>query len=394
MANAKLFHALGLHMHQPPDNLRLLMDCNPQEAEQIIRCYERVPRYARKFKEHGRLHVGFSGSLLEQLRDPKIVDSYRSMVDIPAMLDSYAKADTIELIGMGYYHPLFPLIPPEDWNDHLSRGRQMVKDVFGRAPRGFWPSEMGFCMEMIPALVKAGYEYVIVDSLHLQPKNGVADIYRPYRATADGISIILIPRDRDLSDVQRHGTDAHSFFRALRQRVQHAPPADRPRLITTWSDGENGGWFRQMHEPSGFFGHFFVPFMEEIETGRSGVQPISISDFVSANPPMEEACVRTGSLPPGAGPGVSHEAASPAQTKAVEHIRALSARYQNLVSDRENLSAEDRKLLDEARTLILEAETSCFLSWGEEWLEKLYERARRAEGLLDKAETIRGNGRA
>jgi 4-alpha-glucanotransferase len=119
MANAQLFHALGLHMHQPPDNLRLLMDRNSQEAEQIIRCYERVPRYARKFKEHARIHIAFSGILLEQLRAPKIVDSYRSIVDIPAMLDSYAKAGAIELMGMGYYHPLFPLIPPEDWDDHL-----------------------------------------------------------------------------------------------------------------------------------------------------------------------------------------------------------------------------------------------------------------------------------
>jgi hypothetical protein len=376
-------------MHQPPDNLRLLMDRDPQEAEQIIRCYERVPRYARKFKEHARLHVGFSGSLLEQLRDPTIVDSYRSIIDIPAMLDSYARTDTIELIGMGYYHPLFPLIPSEDWDDHLCRGRQMVKNVFGRAPRGFWPSEIAFCMEMVPALVKAGYEYVIVDSLHLQRKNGGTDIYRPYRATVNDISIIVIPCDRDLSDVQRHGTDAHSFFRALQQRVQHAPPTDQPRLITTWSDGENGGWFRQMHEPSGFFGHFFVPFMEEIETGRSGVQPISISDFVSEHPPMEEVYVHTEFLPLGAGPGVSHGTASHAQTKAVEHIRALSARYQNLASGWKDFSAEDRKLLDEARTLILQAETSCFLAWGEEWLEKLYGRARQAESLLHKVETSR-----
>jgi hypothetical protein len=95
-------------MHQPPDILRLPMDRNPQGAEQIIRCYVRVPRHARKFKEHARIHVGFSGILLKQLRDPEIVDSYRSMLDIPAMLDSYAKADIIELMGMGYDHPLFP----------------------------------------------------------------------------------------------------------------------------------------------------------------------------------------------------------------------------------------------------------------------------------------------
>jgi hypothetical protein len=55
----------------------------------------------------------------------------------------------------------------------------------------------------------------------------------------------------------------------------------------------------------------------------------------------------------------------------------------------EDFSAEDHKLLDEARTLILQAETSCFLAWGEEWLEKLYDRARQAESLLHKVETSR-----
>ena len=38
MARAQLFHALGLHMHQPPGNLRLLFEVNPWEAEQILRC--------------------------------------------------------------------------------------------------------------------------------------------------------------------------------------------------------------------------------------------------------------------------------------------------------------------------------------------------------------------
>ncbi|MGZ9189457.1 MAG: glycoside hydrolase family 57, partial [Nitrospira sp.] len=234
---------------------------------------------------------------------------------------------------------------------------------------------------------------------HLQPTKAVADLHRPCRATVDGLSIVVIPCDRELSDAQREGTDSRSFFRALRRRLQHgplehAPQADQPRLITTWSDGENGGWFRQMHEPSGFFGHFFAPFMEEIETGRSGVRPIFISDFIARSPPVEEAWVRTGFRTPGAGLDVSQGTASPARTEAVEHIHALSARYRNLASNTEGFSAEDRKLLDEARTLVLEAETSCFVSWGEEWLAKLYDRTRRAETLLDKAETRRSNGQA
>mgnify|MGYP001412424631 CR=1 FL=1 len=109
---AEIFHALGLHMHQPPGNLRLLIETNRFEAEQILRCYERAVRYARNYPDVGRLHVGFSGILLEQFLDPGIQAGYRDFIDIPAMLRAYAETPNVELIGMGYYHPIFPLIPP------------------------------------------------------------------------------------------------------------------------------------------------------------------------------------------------------------------------------------------------------------------------------------------
>ncbi len=112
-----LFHALGLHMHQPPGNLKLLLESNEWEAEQIIRCYERAARYALMYPCEGRLHIGFSGILLEQLSDPALIDGYRRFLDIPEMLNRYREAENIELIGMGYYHPIFPLIPAEDWSD-------------------------------------------------------------------------------------------------------------------------------------------------------------------------------------------------------------------------------------------------------------------------------------
>ena len=108
MTGTNIHHALGLHMHQPPGNLRLLIDTNPWEAEQIVRCYERAVRYARDYRDVARLHVGFSGVLLEQLLDPDIVDRYRHILDIPAMLQSYREADNIELIGMGTTTPYSP----------------------------------------------------------------------------------------------------------------------------------------------------------------------------------------------------------------------------------------------------------------------------------------------
>ncbi|RKY84622.1 glycoside hydrolase family 57, partial [candidate division KSB1 bacterium] len=47
----KVYYSCGLHMHQPPGNLKLLIETNEWEAQQIIRCYERAARYAHKYKK-------------------------------------------------------------------------------------------------------------------------------------------------------------------------------------------------------------------------------------------------------------------------------------------------------------------------------------------------------
>jgi hypothetical protein len=381
------FHALGLHMHQPPGNLKLLLETNAWEAEQIIRCYERAARYALRYRDVAHLHVGFSGVLLEQLLEPGIVDGYRRILDIPQMLDIYRQADNIELIGMGYYHPIFPLIPKADWVEQLSLGRTIMEEVFGRAPRGFWPPEMAFSMDMIPALVKAGYEYVVVDGVHVRPEDGLSDIYRPYRACLDGVCITVVPRDRVISNAQESGLDPAWFFKESRSRTQASPRPGDSRLVTTWSDGENGGWFRQLHEASGFFGHFFAPFMEQVRRAEAGSIPVSLSSYLRDHPATASAQVQTGAWNVGSTSGVdfSQWAGSETQKDAVRVLHDLSQRYWRLQRQQGELGADGIDALGRARSLILEAETSCFLFWGDSWIPHLYERAELATRALDRA---------
>jgi len=388
MTGTPLYHALGLHMHQPPDNLLGLIDTDAWVAEEIVRCYERVPRFTRRFPEHGRVHVGFSGILLEQLLDPAIVDRYRDIVDIPRMLHSYGQADNIELVGMGYYHPIFPLIPMPDWEEQLVLGRGIIERAFGRAPRGFWPPEMAFCMDMIPALVKAGYEYVVVDGVHVHPEDGLDDIYRPYLACHNGVCITVVPRDRDISNGQESGLDPDWFAREVSFHIQGSPRPSQPRLVTTWSDGENGGWFRQAHEESGFFGQFFAPYMERVGTGDYPVTPIALSAYLKSHPPTARAQVQTGAWNLGSTSGAdfSQWAGSENQQKACTVIEELSRRYWDLRRQAGRMDAAGRAALERGRRLVLEAETSCFLFWGDAWLPYLYERTVSAQRELEQAE--------
>lgn len=400
MLETNVFHALGLHMHQPPGNLELLIDADPWEAEQIIRCYERPARYAHRYGDVGHLHIGFSGILLEQLRDPVIVDRYRHLLDIPAMLDAYRETPNIELIGMGHFHPIFPLTPPRDWEDQLRIGRELMADTFGRAPRGFWPPEMAFSMEMIPALVRAGYEYVVVDGVHVHPEDGVIDVFRPYLACHDGVCITVVPRDRDVSNAQESGLDAAWFANEVTHRCRFSPRPHEPRLVTTWSDGENGGWFRQMHEGSGFFGHYLAPYMEHVRGGEYPVRPVSLSAYLAAQPPQAQAHVQTGAWNVGSTSGFdfSQWAGSPGQQRGGAAVNALSQRWWALAARlRTDAAAKpatgaaaastptpaatpaatridpetQRAAIAAARRQVLLAQTSCYLFWGDDWLPKL-----------------------
>ena len=391
---AEIYHALGLHLHQPPGNMLDVLRGAQHEAIGIIHAYDRIVRYAHRYPDTARLHVGMSGILLDQLTDPEVVEAYRPHLDITGMLRGYREASNIELLGMGHFHPVFPLIPKEDWPEQLAYGRKRIAEVFGREPRGFWPPEMAFTMEMIPAIVDAGYEYIVVDSFHVKPMglkpSERSDLLRPYLAEYDGVSIAVVPRNRDVSNAQESGMDPTWFTNEVMSKVRESPAPEAPRLVCTWSDGENGGWFRRLDEGSGFWGHFFAPFMEQVRSGGR-IRPVGISEYLKKYPPRDRAFVETGAWNVASTSGVdfSQWNGTETQKRAVEELREVSRRYWELQT--RGLWGEILEKLERARRLVLEAETSCFLFWGDAWVPRLYERTSPARNLLGEVEAaVRG----
>jgi alpha-amylase/alpha-mannosidase (GH57 family) len=386
MMMTNTYHLLGFHMHQPLGNLELLLDVNPREARQIILCYQRVLKYAARYDDVARFCVGFSGVLLEQFQDPDIVSRYSDIVDIPKMLEGYLNASNIEIVGTGYYHPVFPLIPPEDWDDQLERSKNKYLEIFGQEPKIFWPPEMGFSMEMIPALVSHGYEYVIVDSVHVMPREPLRRedvVYLVHTAEYRGKKIVVIPRDRDISNAQETGLDPSRFANEINSRTTSA---GSPCLVTTWSDGENGMWFRQTEEETGYWGHFFAPYMDMVRSGQIAIRPAFLSEFIAENPPVNKVEVRTGAWNIGEkdGSDFSQWVGSGSQTRALEEIWQLSKTYHGLVQAfSKKADKEVRQKLEHARNYLLTAETSCYLYWGDAWIPKLHDVTEMVHGLLD-----------
>ncbi|MCI0740659.1 MAG: hypothetical protein L0Y72_16545, partial [Gemmataceae bacterium] len=95
-----------------------------------------------------------------------------------------AERGQLELTTTPFYHPILPLLwdkrlakrampdvqLPQHLESYIEDGRKQIETavryhqkLFGRKPRGMWPSEGSVCEPMIPAVAKAGIEWIATD---------------------------------------------------------------------------------------------------------------------------------------------------------------------------------------------------------------------------------------
>lgn len=379
MSSPTLLHALGLHLYQPMDNLAELLRRDEAETARILHCYERIGRHAHKYAQVARLHVALSPVLLEQLRDPGFIAASRHLADVPAILDSLRGAANIEFIGTGLRHAPLPLIPSADWEEQLTGERLLMEAEMGRALKGYAPPACLFTLEMVPALARAGYEYVLLPASTLALADGdQADPYRAYRLCHQGTCLTAVPWDLGFSHSQEQGMDAPWFADETRNGVAHAPASAVPYLLTTWSDGENGDWFRNPDENQGFFGHFFSPYMEFRETGEFPVRPVLLADYLAEYPATTEAVLGGGESDLAMGLTMDS-----AQRQLRDHLSRVSSRYWSLARAAEPRQAGMGERLQAARALVLSAEESGYLLGPADRVAKSVSLLKRAEGLME-----------
>ncbi|MDF9392514.1 MULTISPECIES: glycoside hydrolase family 57 [Methylococcus] len=363
-----IHHALVLNLHQPPGNLEHLLEHQTWEAKEILFAYDRIARSLWDYSDVGRVHLSVSGTLLETLSSPGFQERVYGIVDCGSLLWHWQNQSIIDILGTAYYHPVLPLIPERDRVEHLKRWQGIAGHVFWRQRfNGFWPPEMGFSMELIPLLRKFGYRYVIVDSEHVEPVTPMAwqEIrYRPHIARHGSMEIIVIVRDRDLSDAQESGMEPAWFENELKERTKWC---NFEPLVTTCTDGENGGWFRNTTQEANFWGAFYQPLLAAARKG-SDIQPVFIHDYLDRYGVFGEVKVKTGAWNTGwhHGRDFTQWTGSEAQKRGLAEIRALSdALHAELDKPRAQPAGHD---LDMALWRLLRAETSCNFYWGEDWV--------------------------
>ncbi len=346
-------HAIVLHLYQPPGKLQWLLENDRSALQCILLSYERIVRHAHKYADVARLHVVFSLPLLRQLQDPTFVAACASLLDIPALLEAYRDADAITFIGSGTHHAPLPHIPREDWDDQLRGERALLEGVFGHGVKGYWPPAGIFSRVMIPNLVDAGYEYVLLPALTLMTENRrPADPYRTYRLSYGDESLTVVPCDVGFSQAQAHGLDAPWLADELRNGVAQSPATDAPYLLTSCSDGDVGEWFLREDEEEGFFGRFFSPYIEFCQTGEFPIRPVGLTAYIQHHPSQRPVRLREDPL-------AGHTEGRPVSSPALEGLFASSRRYWALAEGEATTTlAAD---MQRARGLLLEAQGSGFV---------------------------------
>ena len=390
MANVSF--ALVLNLHQPAWNLEDLLQHREWEAKEILWAIDRIPRSLWSYEDVGRVHLSLSGTLLEMLSSPEFQHRVYSMVDCGSLLWYLQNTRIIQILGTAYYHPVLPLIPRVDWDEQLERWQGIGQHLLNRPGfSGFWPPEMGFCMELIPTLKRWGYHYVLVDSEHVQavtPMRWEELRYRPHIARFGGEEIIVVTRDRELSNAQEGGMEPGWFIQEVLQRTKYC---EFPPLVTTCTDGENGGWFRNTSAEANFWGYFYQGLMERVRTNQSGgIHPVFIDEYLDIYGAHGEVSVGPGAWNTGwhHGTGFIQWTGSQAQQEALIRLAEISqavyaARYNAIA-----ISAQDPelyRLLEEAHWRVLRAETSCNFFWGEAWLHRGHHNLDQASRFLDEA---------
>jgi len=389
-----VFHALVLNLHQPGGNLEALLNENEWAAREILFALDRIPRSLWEYEDVGRVHLSVSGTLLETLARPDFQERVHGIVKCGDLLWHLQNQKIIQILGTGYYHPVLPLIPQADWDEQLRRWQGIARNLFWREHfSGFWPPEMAFCMELIPVLKKFGYRYVIVDSDHVEPVGSMRweELrYRPHVAKHNGEEIIVVIRDRELSYAQESGMDHGWFMSEVHERTKFC---DFPPLVTTCTDGDNGGWFRNVTPKGNFWGVFYQPLLDGVRRGETEVRPTFIDGYLNQHGAHGEVRIREGAWNTGwhNGLGFTQWTGSQLQKDALRRVAETSTAFH--LSQRKAQSSTDSKpelqqLLAEAQWRLLRAETSCNFFWGEAWVSRCHQDLDQAWEFMNRAQGI------
>jgi hypothetical protein len=344
------------------------------DAKLIARAYKNPATYVEKLvKFDPKIVLDFSGILLEslvQLSD-LLEDVYVGEEKIGNVIEAYKRVlrkypNAIEFAGSAYSHCYFPVTPERDWKWQIEEWRNVFSSIFGESHlkrvKGFWLPEMGVpsygdkLARLIKILRDFGYEWLILplfsvkDYHKLTYEQKISLTVKPHKLRVDNQEIVVFFSSPYYFIDQQAGVSASYIYDQCIKTFKFLK--DKPALIITASDGENGNVM--MNE---FFPQTFTEFHTKVKDEK--VSSILISDFLEEfykGEKLEE--VELSLL--GASWVGGHERWiwGEKRTEISRKIDEIS----KIVNEKAN-----EKNFKEILRLLLILETSCYVYWGTDY---------------------------
>ena len=128
-----------------------------------------VQQAADKSIPNGGVQVSFSGSLMENMNGLYGFGWREHYRWARNGLRTVRNNPRLDAVGIAYHHSLMPLTTKESMRMQIRLHKEAYYDNWnsnGTYSKGFWPPECAFDVNMIPALVAEGLEWVIIDNGH------------------------------------------------------------------------------------------------------------------------------------------------------------------------------------------------------------------------------------
>jgi predicted glycosyl hydrolase (DUF1957 family) len=140
-----------LHIYQPPNQLKRVLD------KVVAECYDPLFDMINR-RDDPRFTLNLNWSLTEQL----LRQGYTGLIE---KIRQGLQDGKIEATGTAAYHPILPLLPPQEQARQIRLNEERNAQVLGEAyqPRGFFPPEMAFGHEIIAPIRKLAYRWAITD---------------------------------------------------------------------------------------------------------------------------------------------------------------------------------------------------------------------------------------
>jgi alpha-amylase len=270
MTKKSIYLPIVFHFHQPVDNFEHVFEDSYKKAYKPL--MEALYNYS---EVKATLH--FSGNILEWFikNKPNFTDKIKEM----------ASRDQIEIIGGGYYEPIYAVIPHRDKLAQINKLTSLIKDEFKLEVKGAWLSERVWEPNYPSFLNEAGLKYVIVDDNHFRSTGISQDqtLYT-YMTEDDGNTTRIFPINEKLRYLVPWKPTTHTI-----EYLEDFADEKGDRIAVLISDAEKMGLWGSTHEicyieglghEEGDNGRPFIPCLFERIIENDWIKSITLSEYM------------------------------------------------------------------------------------------------------------------